>query len=336
MMWGGAASPALANGVVDAPTPDAVAAAIGALPDIPGQTHVLPDGRVLDLQSDELTPADGAIRIGFDGVELDDAERSNGLLVLATGESALVAQPLEDGMRVLTVNLLSGAQPHPIRVSGPPGATLEMASGGAAVLQSAAGDLVGVIAKPWARDSAGRMLPTAYTVTDSTLTQAIDFTSAVFPVVSAATIFPRVEASEPYPFSPTKSADTLSVASSVVRAAAVVISPAGCRVQADYPHKSTHVPGTINGVGRVLCNTSTTSVSIRAQLWETRWYGWEKIGTPGYKSGIIGSSLLMKANGWDDCRAGATYRVSAYGTSNEGGRTYSGEHISTSYYASSC
>lgn len=32
---------------------------------------------------------------------------------------------------------------------------------------------------------------------------------------------------------------------------------------------------------RVLCNTSTTSVSIRAQLWETRWYGWEKIGTPG-------------------------------------------------------
>lgn len=57
---------------------------------------------------------------------------------------------------------------------------------------------------------------------------------------------------------------------------------------------------------------------------------------PRLRERIIDSSLLMKANGWDYCRAGATYRVSAYGTSNEGGRTYSGEHISTSYYASSC
>ncbi len=49
---------------------------------------------------------------------------------------------------------------------------------------SAGGILMTTLGAPWARDSAGRALPTAYVVEGNNLTQTIDTAGATFPVVA--------------------------------------------------------------------------------------------------------------------------------------------------------
>src|SRR5882724_2489904 len=49
---------------------------------------------------------------------------------------------------------------------------------------------------------------------------------------------------------------------------AAAVSPSGCIQRADYPHKSTHVPGTMNGVVRTVCLVYVRRISESAQMWE--------------------------------------------------------------------
>jgi hypothetical protein len=97
-------------------------------------------------------------------------------------------------------------------------------------------------------------------------------------------------------------------------------SPSGCVQRADYPHKSTHVPGTMNGVVRTTCLVYVHRISESAQMWETRWWGWDRIGIRGSVSDI--DAKAASANASDKCRNN-TVRVTGSGSVVDvDGRTY--------------
>jgi hypothetical protein len=88
-------------------------------------------------------------------------------------------------------------------------------------------------------------------------------------------------------------------------------SPSGCIQQADYPHKSTHVPGTMNGTVRTVCRVYVPRISENAQMWESRWWGWDRIGIKGSAGDIDSKALTVNAS--DKCRNN-TVRVTGSGS----------------------
>jgi hypothetical protein len=77
-----------------------------------------------------------------------------------------------------------------------------------------------------------------------------------------------------------------------------------CHGKSDHPHKSSHVPGTINFVARTYCTDGfkASKLYVKAQLWESRWWGWDRIGSgpPGEKEETLSSEV--RANHADTCR----------------------------------
>lgn len=61
-------------------------------------------------------------------------------------------------------------------------------------------------------------------------------------------------------------------------AAALGVSPAGCIGKTNDPHRSSHVPGTVNVTALTVCDYNVESLYIQVTLWRSRWYGWERIG----------------------------------------------------------
>ncbi len=59
----------------------------------------------------------------------------------------------------------------------------------------------------------------------------------------------------------------------------------GCGAFVDRPHKSHTNNNRVNVHADLKCKKKVPSFSIRATLYRSRWYGWEKIGTTGYESG---------------------------------------------------
>lgn len=68
-------------------------------------------------------------------------------------------------------------------------------------------------------------------------------------------------------------------------------TPSGCKGSLGLPHKSKHVAGTINSSGKTHCTLGPVPrIYVSAQLWEQRWWGWDRVGnfdsqvrTPGQK-----------------------------------------------------
>ena len=87
-------------------------------------------------------------------------------------------------------------------------------------------------------------------------------------------------------------------------------SPSGCIQYADYPHRSTHKPGTADGVVRTACNRYVPEIAQTAQMWETRWWGWDRIGTKGLISRFQIERVASTA--WDWCKKN-TVRVTGSG-----------------------
>lgn len=56
--------------------------------------------------------------------------------------------------------------------------------GGVLVINNATGKFDGRISAPWAYDATGKALPTSFTISGDTITQHVDATGAVFPVVA--------------------------------------------------------------------------------------------------------------------------------------------------------
>jgi hypothetical protein len=63
-------------------------------------------------------------------------------------------------------------------------ASLELQTDGSIWVRDAGNNVVNFVQKPWAQDSAGKSLPTHYSVDGNVITQTVDLTGAVFPVVA--------------------------------------------------------------------------------------------------------------------------------------------------------
>lgn len=90
------------------------------------------------------------------------------------------------------------------------------------------------------------------------------------------------------------------------------VDPFGCTLQANYPHVSGHNPGGINaGIVTQCTSGSPLWILQSAQLWETRFWGWDRIGTPGY--GETYQKNYLETYAQANCRPGITLRLTANG-----------------------
>ena len=82
--------------------------------------------------------------------------------------------------------------------------------------------------------------------------------------------------------------------------AALIVSPSGCVQTADHPHNSFHEPTRANGTVRAVCRkySRVPSFWLTAQMWETRWWGWDRIGVRGKVTRAFVASVGTFANDW--------------------------------------
>jgi hypothetical protein len=138
------------------------------------------------------------------------------------------------------------------------------------------------------------------------------------PSVASAAVAPNALPSTAH--SAAYAPSTSSTSSTGGAATPATVSPSGCVQQADYPHKSTHVPGTMNGTVRTTCRVYVPRISENAQMWEKRWWGWDRIGIKGSAGDI--DSRVLTVNASDKCRNN-TVRVTGSGSVIDvDGRTY--------------
>ena len=64
------------------------------------------------------------------------------------------------------------------------------------------------------------------------------------------------------------------------RPAAAPVSPSGCWQQIDNPHKSKYF-GDIAAELRTTCRNPIPEIAQSVQLWESRWWGWDRVGSKG-------------------------------------------------------
>ena len=107
-----------------------------------------------------------------------------------------------------------------------------------------------------------------------------------------------------------------------------VVSPSGCVQYADQPHSSTTTPGRVNGKVRAVCSLTVPKMSHSAQLWETRWWGWDRIGINQPYSRLWSKFGRAMANDW--CKNN-TVRVTGNGyVIDRDGRSYYASTVSSS------
>lgn len=82
---------------------------------------------------------------------------------------------------------------------------------------------------------------------------------------------PERQAPPESPYAPQSTGDVTTMAT----------SPSGCVQRANNPHYSTHVAGRMNAEVRATCATTVPRMYHTSQLWETRWWGWDRIGVKG-------------------------------------------------------
>jgi hypothetical protein len=93
---------------------------------------------------------------------------------------------------------------------------------------------------------------------------------------------------------------------------AAILDPYGCDEVGNNPHASSHVPGAVNAEVRTTCEFPPVWIQQHAQLWEKRWWGWNKIGQAGDNEVDNGSVLSTFANTtW--CHNGMTAQVTGSG-----------------------
>lgn len=92
----------------------------------------------------------------------------------------------------------------------------------------------------------------------------------------------------------------------------------GCYGQTDRPHLSTHVPGSVNVVGRTVCSGQYDYIEIR--LYRSRWFGWEQ---RGYGSGSAWNIVERNASeSAAACSGTHDYLGSSYHEASDGRYAY--------------
>lgn len=105
----------------------------------------------------------------------------------STGNTALAIQTFEDGARIHTV-LANASAPTSFAypVSVPSGGNIEDLGGGMLSINDSAGEAIGYVNSPWARDANGTAVPTRFEIVGSSVIQHVDHRSSNFtyPVVA--------------------------------------------------------------------------------------------------------------------------------------------------------
>ena len=86
--------------------------------------------------------------------------------------------------------------------------------------------------------------------------------------------------------------------------AAQLRTVAPCTANLGNIHASVHAPGRMNVTFKVNCNVQLETLHIWAQLWEDRWWGWDRIGVRGSKTRHNVRKATVHAN--DRCRNNET------------------------------
>ena len=112
-------------------------------------------------------------------------------------------------------------------------------------------------------------------------------------------------------------------------------SPSGCVINAQDPHLSSHVAGTINAVGTINCNGPVQQLDIKVQLFEGELMNliYTPVGTTGTATNTGQSSI--QANSWIACAQNGSFESVATGDSHENGLVYS-ESAQSNYAQLSC
>lgn len=112
--------------------------------------------------------------------------------------------------------------------------------------------------------------------------------------------------------------------------------PFGCNQISNYPHASSHVPGAVNAEVRTTCDSPPVWIQQSAQLWEKRWWGWNKIGSAGNNEVDNRATISTFANTtW--CHNGMTVILTGSGRlMADDGKIYSVTSVSKSVKITNC
>ncbi|MFB2556178.1 hypothetical protein [Herbiconiux liangxiaofengii] len=129
-----------------------------------------------DARGQAVTSADGITSFAVDGTAREPG---------APADAAAYVQPLMNGVRLLTALAGPGAgDAFSYTFDLPEGAGRTELPVGDTLIHDAEGHYIGTLGAPWARDSAGRDLPTRYEWAGDTLTQHVDLDAqTAYPVL---------------------------------------------------------------------------------------------------------------------------------------------------------
>lgn len=87
-----------------------------------------------------------------------------------------------------------------------------------------------------------------------------------------------------------------------------------CEIKAHNPHKSSHVPGSINTSATLSCSSNVSALSMSVSLWrEDPGVGWRVVQT-GSNSNAGRNVLQASSGGFVACETGKFYQGTAAGT----------------------
>ncbi len=129
-----------------------------------------------------------SIRLADQDDTVVEGRVQGGITVFDQGASATYVQPLASGVRLLTAYAdASTGGDRAFELDLPDGATATALPTGDTVVADAEGRYIGSVLQPWAKDATGRDLPTSYSWEGDVLTQHVDLSDAVFPVLADPT-----------------------------------------------------------------------------------------------------------------------------------------------------
>lgn len=163
-----------------------------SLGDVVADARAMTDAPELDadVEPESLLAPDGTLRVRSGplavGITLPEVPTDPDEGLPALGDEIVLA----GGGRSVSANLVimdAGVSTYDFRFTLPAGARLIPESDGSVSIgrRTEAGDVIfGTIAAPWAVDASGQPVPTHYTLRGTILTQVVDATNAVLPVVA--------------------------------------------------------------------------------------------------------------------------------------------------------
>jgi hypothetical protein len=109
------------------------------------------------------------------------------------------------------------------------------------------------------------------------------------------------------------------------QSASILANPANCKGKTNYPHKSTHVPNSVNVTASTTCDYAVDRVMVDVKLYSSRWYGWALAENPPGPKNLYGVRSVSNNHADYDCAGVHDYLGESY---HEG--VISGEVYSTS------